>query len=452
MAYVPSFQHDVFISYAHADNGSTKRVSAFHQDLVQRLTTRLGARAFHKPQEWVFFDRVGLKAGDEFSPKLERSARRSAVLISLVSPSYLQAPYCVQETEWFLESKRLARDPIERRLVPIVLNHTDEGALRQFPQFATDLLRGSLCTASTTYEAGSAGWNDVLETLAHQIADHLRDARQKHGAVYVGQACKAAESFRAGLVEELRAFLCVPEYAIFKNEAAVRQALAEAKLAVHFLGGSGAEVVDRAEAILMSLDHCPGKTVGYLPPGQELAEDERLLIEQIRNHPQWTRPECTPTELAQILTRELESFRLPDPSTPIAVACDKPDLITVQRMAREIHTREAGAFAVGTPDFLAEPSSLAFIAWKKLLTKSPSVVVYWGEGQKQYLDANIARYLPAAKLGRAWYVSLVGPETEAKRGWQPSDLETEKIMDEDQVFTYDRLREFLQRVLERARQ
>jgi hypothetical protein len=452
MAYIPSFEHDVFVSYAHADNAATERVSAFHRDLVQRLTTRLGARAFHKPHEWVFFDRSGLKAGDEFSPKLERSARRSAVMISLISPSYLQAPYCIRETEWFLQSKRLARDPIERRLIPIVVNHTDEAALRQFPQFATELLRAALCTERMAYEAGSGVWNEVLDGLARDVAAHLQTARRKHGKVYVGQADKAAEGLRESLIEELRGFLCIPEYAIFGQETAVREALAEAKLALHFLGGSGADVADGAEAILMSLEHCSGRTVGYLPPGHVLEPDERQLIEQIRDHPRWTQPECTPTELAQILTRELESLRLPDPSTPIALACDRPDLNTVLRIGREIHAREGDAFAVTTPDFLAESGSLAFIAWKKLLTKSASVVVYWGEGEKQYLDANVARYLQAAKLGRAWYVSLVGSKAIGKRDWEPSDPEAVKIVDEDQPFTYDRLQTFLRQVRERARQ
>src|ERR1051326_5015937 len=175
MAYVPSFEHDIFISYAHADNAGTERVSGFHRDLVQRLTTRLGARGFHKPDEWGVFDRFGLKAGDAVSPKIERSARRSAVMISLLSPSYLQAPFCIEEVEWFLDSKRGARDPIERRLIPIVLNHTDEDALRQFPQFATELLHETLCNATTAYEPRSPAWNGVLEPLACQIADHLRD-------------------------------------------------------------------------------------------------------------------------------------------------------------------------------------------------------------------------------------------------------------------------------------
>ena len=455
MAYVPAFEQDIFISYAHADN-SGERVSAFQRDLVDRLTTRLGARSFHKPQEWVFFDRLGLNAGDEFSPKLERAARRSAVMISLISPSYLQAPFCIRETEWFLDSKRLARDPIERRLIPVLLNHADEDVLRQFPQFATSLLRQSLCSPSAPVQPGTAEWNGVLETLAGQVADHLRDARRHHGAVYVGQAYEGTESFRAGVIDELRGFRCIPEYAIFGQEAALRQALAEAKLAVHILGASGAAAVDNVEAILLSLEHCQGKTVGYLPPGQQLSDEERQLFAAIEGNPEWsrrwTRPECTPAELAQILPRELEGFRLPDPSTPLALACDKADLNTVLGIAREIHTREGGAFAVGTPDFLAEPSALAFVAWKKLLTKSPSVLVYWGEGQKGYLDSNIARYLPAAKLGRAWYVALTGADADSKRTWQPGDVETEKIVNDQAAFDYERLRGFLSRVREKARQ
>jgi hypothetical protein len=455
MAYVPTFDHDIFISYAHADNAAGERVRAFHHDLVQRLTTRLGARGFHRPQEWVFFDRLGLNAGDEFSPKLERASQRSAVMISLISPSYLQAPFCIRETEWFLESKRLARDPIERRLIPVILNHADEDALRQFPQFATALLRQSLCTPSAPVQPGSPEWNGVLETLGGQVADHLREARRQHGAVYVGQAYDAVEGFRAGLIDELRGFRCVPEYAIFGQEAAVKQALAEAKLAVHILGASGSEAVDIVEAILLSLEYCQGKTVGYLPPGQQLSDEERQLIAEIETNEgwslRWTRPECTPAELAQILPRELESFRLPDPSTPLALACDKADLNTVLGIAREIHAREGGAFSVGTPDFLAEPTSLAFVAWKKLLTKSPSVLVYWGDGQKRYLDANISRYLPAAKLGRAWYISLTGDETDSKREWQPGDTETEKIVNDQTAFDYERLRGFLNRVREKAR-
>jgi hypothetical protein len=439
---VPTFEHDIFISYAHADNVTGERVSAFHRDLVQRLTTRLGARSFHKTQEWVFFDRLGLNAGDEFSPKLERSAQRSAVMISLLSPNYLQAPFCIRETEWFLESKRLARDPIERRLIPVVLSHADDDALRQFPQF-TALLRQSLCTAAAPVQPNSPEWNDVLDTLGAQVADHLREAtaaRRMGQVLKVGKFRAAHRRATGSGASPIRdsARGCRHRRWPKRNWPCTPRRLRPAR------GGQR-----RSDSPV--IEYCQARR-WYLLPGQQLSDEEREPIAAVERHPRWTRPECTPVELAQILPRELESYRMPDPSTPLALACDKADLNTVCAIAREIHSREGDAFAVGIPDFLAEPTSLAFVAWKKLLTKSPSVLVYWGAGQKRYLDANIARYLPAAKLGRAWYVSLTGADADAKREWQPGDTETEKIVDDQAPFDYERLRGFLNRVRERARQ
>ncbi len=434
MAYVPSFEHDVFISYAHADNHD-KRVTEFRDKLVQRLTSVLGSRAFHKPDEWVFFDQTGLRVGDEFSPKLERAAQRSAVMISLLSNSYLQAKWCIKETDWFEDSKSRARDPIERRLIPLVLNLPGADALEDFPRFR-QLLRGDASDPS------------VISKVSDEIALHLTAARKKHGFVYLGQACKSSESARHFVADELRGFNCGPVDQIFGHEDAIRQALAEAKIAVHFLGDRELELANGLEAIVWSLEHCPGKTIGYLPPGSVLAPDEEQLIESVRNHERWSMPRCTPTELVQILTRELESFRLPEPAIPIALACDGPDLPAVRDLAREIHSLEQGAFAVATPDFLENPKALAFIEWRKHMTRNPSALVYWGKGEKGYLDKNVALYLKAARLGCAWYVA--GSDSEAKASWQP-DVGAEKIRDDAEPFDFEKVKEFLRRVRENAR-
>ena len=434
MAYVPSFEHDVFISYAHADN-KDKRVTAFRDSLVQRLTSVLGSRAFHKPEEWVFFDQTGLRTGDEFSPKLERAARRSAVMISLLSNSYLQARWCIKETEWFEEAGKLARDPVERRLIPLILDWPSAATLNQFTRFQ-QLLRGDLNDSN------------VLSKVCDEIAAHLTAARKKHGFVFLGQACKSSESTRNFLSDELRGFDCGPVHEIFGEKTALRQSLAEAKIAVHFLGDSELELPDALQTILLSLEHCRGKTIGYLPPGSVLAPDEAQLIEHNRNNERWTMPRCTPTELVQILTRELESFLFPEPAVPIALACDRPDLPVVRALAREIHEREGGAFAVATPDFIADPGAMAFIGWRRYMTQNPSALVYWGQGEKGYLDRNVALYLRAARFGRAWYVSGTDPET--KVTWQP-DVGTEKIPDPEKPFDFEKLKPFLQRVRENAR-
>lgn len=143
----------------------------------------------------------------------------------------------------------------------------------------------------------------------------------------------------------------------------------------------------------------------------------------------------------------LETFRLPDPGVPTALACDQSDLDTVRALAREIHQKASGAFAVSTPDFLADAHAMTIVEWRKHLLRNPSALVYWGRGEKQYLDSNVACYLKAAKFGRTWYVAGVHPET--KRSWQP-DPETDKIHDEDYSFDFSKLAPFLRRVLENA--
>jgi hypothetical protein len=279
----------------------------------------------------------------------------------------------------------------------------------------------------------------------------LNAARRLHGSVFIGQAYSAAEALRTELVEELRGFRCIPEINIFSQEQAVRAALGQAKLAVHFLGDTDAEAANSVEAVQWSLEHCSGKTVAYLPPGRQLAPDERQLVDCVRNSPKWTQPKCTSSEFVQILIGELEGFRLPEPATALALACDHADLETVHTIALEIHERDRDSFAVSTPDFLAEPGALTFTGWKKLLARSQGVVIYWGRGQKEYLEKNVSRFLPAAKLGCAWYVTQTELDAEHKRVWPPSDHRTEIIVDEERLFSYERLQPFLKRVRERAR-
>ena len=91
---------------------------------------------------------------------------------------------------------------------------------------------------------------------------------------------------------------------------------------------------------------------------------------------------------------------------------------------------------------------MAFIEWRRYMTQNPSALVYWGQGEKGYLDKNVSLYLRAAKFGRAWYVS--GTDPNAKVWWEP-DVGTEKIPDPDKPFDFEKLKPFLQRVRQNAR-
>ena len=97
MAYVPGYDHDVFVSYAHLDNEGE---SAWVTNLVRRLSIevrqRLGAK---DPKIWIDHD---LNGNDPLTPEIMQAIRRSATILLIVSPSYITSEWCARERNAFL--------------------------------------------------------------------------------------------------------------------------------------------------------------------------------------------------------------------------------------------------------------------------------------------------------------------------------------------------------------
>src|SRR5450631_593364 len=100
MAYVPSFQNDVFLSYAHGDNEGGW-VDVFHERLKMRLRELLGV----PPTIWRDERRLGGDA--DFPAEIHRQVASAAVLLAIVSPSYLGSKFCRLEREAFSQSADL---------------------------------------------------------------------------------------------------------------------------------------------------------------------------------------------------------------------------------------------------------------------------------------------------------------------------------------------------------
>jgi hypothetical protein len=90
MAYVPGYDFDVFISYAH-DNNTDGWVTRFQKRLAEKLTEYLGGE--QKPVVW--FDNRNLAYGDSVRAEIQRILERSAAVVSVISPSYLSSEYCM---------------------------------------------------------------------------------------------------------------------------------------------------------------------------------------------------------------------------------------------------------------------------------------------------------------------------------------------------------------------
>jgi hypothetical protein len=103
-AFVPGFKHDIFISYAHANNESLMEdddgwVTKFYENLTQFLTAELGRREYFS----IWRDNDKLRGNDDFEAKLDMAFLDSAVLVSICSQSYVESAWCRRELIAFSE-------------------------------------------------------------------------------------------------------------------------------------------------------------------------------------------------------------------------------------------------------------------------------------------------------------------------------------------------------------
>jgi hypothetical protein len=97
-----SFNKDLFISYAHIDNqpltpGQQGWISRFHASLEALLSMRLG----HTAKIWRD-DK--LQGNDVYADEIVSQFTQTAVLVSILTPRYLNSDWCTKEAREFCES------------------------------------------------------------------------------------------------------------------------------------------------------------------------------------------------------------------------------------------------------------------------------------------------------------------------------------------------------------
>lgn len=116
----PEFQHDVFISYSHGDAAKTGKtpLKTWSQAFARELMAEL-----RSPLEWtkadVFLDKEGLDRADPLTRQLRESICRSAILLILMSPHYIDSPACADERAWWFEKAATEAFPEVRSRVVV---------------------------------------------------------------------------------------------------------------------------------------------------------------------------------------------------------------------------------------------------------------------------------------------------------------------------------------------
>ena len=100
MGYLPGYQHDIFISYAHVDNVAANEepgwVTRFREHLDVQLSKRVGRIGAVK-----IWQDPSLEGSQLFDKTIEDAINSSGLFIALTSSGYLASEYCQQEVRWF---------------------------------------------------------------------------------------------------------------------------------------------------------------------------------------------------------------------------------------------------------------------------------------------------------------------------------------------------------------
>ncbi len=226
---VPGFEHDVFVSYPHADD------FAWTDGFISLLATELGEALGSGGARQLFVDRASLAIGADWSQEIEDALRSSVTLLPLISPNYLKSPECSRELKIFEEAGYA--DPKFRRLFPIVRR---PGVGDTFETFRPDVQRHKFFDQITRapLSVGSEDFTNGVVILARDLATALVQRRNSFRKVFLAPTAYGADPCRQRFNAELtkRCFQVLPEAPAFVSLDIAVQDIDKSSHTIHILG------------------------------------------------------------------------------------------------------------------------------------------------------------------------------------------------------------------------
>ena len=322
-AYATAHEHDVFISYAHLDNVSCRLgdkeflwVDHFRSELEERVNQALG----HQCKFW--YDATDLPGNKPVTPGIGEALEKTACIVILLSPSYMESEWCRKEMAEFKARMDSGGGPKDRIFVVRLRDIPYEkrpGELRDLVGYEFFELGGA-AELSPKKDA----YRDELVRLREDIANCLRALNDgdRRLSVYLAESSpdlkpelNKISAFIEGLgwkVVPSRVYPRAP--AEFAEAAAVD--LAVAKLFVQLLGPFATPCSDD---LPQGYEGLQAELASELPrirayyretfDWDSLDEEPKRLLEakDVRAH---TRP-----ELENLIKKQLETIQLQESRT-----------------------------------------------------------------------------------------------------------------------------------------
>lgn len=182
MAFVPGYENDVFISYAHADNEVDVFGGAWVDKLAKFLSIALKQRLGRGDEVKIFFDSKRLRANHHLDEILD-NVRKSAVFLAIGSPSYINRQWTRDELAAFVD---ISQEP--RRLFAVERLPLDPGD--RYPDPLEDYYRVNFwqrdptddIPLTVTQQLNSDLYYVLLQKLAEQIRSQLVTMKKRGDA------------------------------------------------------------------------------------------------------------------------------------------------------------------------------------------------------------------------------------------------------------------------------
>jgi hypothetical protein len=310
------FKYDCFISYAHADNERYDAEQGWIDLLHERLTIRLHQLMGVAPAIWR--DRK-LQGNDEFGETLVNELKQAALLLSVLSPRYVQSAWCQREVREFyehaqahggfrLEDKarvfKVLKTPVELGAQPEMLQ-----GLLGYPFYEIDAASGRPREFSQHKEGASYDvryWQKLddlawdLKLLLERIKAQTSTPPPPPGkTIYLAETTSDLIEERDCIKRELiqHGHRVVPDKPLPYNQQLrheVENYLAEAQLTVHLIGARYGLVPEDESRSIIELQHAAAAAranqtdfiqLTWLPPGLSTSDErQQRFINELLNH------------------------------------------------------------------------------------------------------------------------------------------------------------------------
>lgn len=438
-----AFAHHLFISYAHIDNRSLSGGDRGWIDLLhERLEIRLAQLLGEPPKIWR--DRK-LRGYEVFDETIVIELSRSAILISIVSPRYVESDYCRSEIENFFRAANQGGGVQlgdKRRVLRVVKTFVP---LDDHPPGLKDLLPYEFYERNEAsgriyefdHEIGAHGdkdrryWNK-FEDLAWDLHELIKTVEGSDAAdlpssgvtIYLAETTSDLIEVRDNVRRELAQYghTILPDKSLPLQAAAfqtaVRDYLQRSRLSIHLIGEhygvipeteSERSIVRLQEELAIERgDDAHFSRLIWMPPGlQPRDERQRRFVLDLQN----SFASHNGSELLQIKVEDLKTIiqaKLTQTSKPVAeasngagavriyVICDKQDADAAQPIAGYLLDQGYEAIlplSEGTDAEILEDH-------KENLLLCDAVLIFQGQASEGWLRMKLRELLKLPGYGR----------------------------------------------------